>query len=85
MYNIYHNRVAYKHNCFCSISNVHVKSARNVGCNFYVYPVSTSLRRNSIMHAGIMLWNNLHSNIKLLKYGAFISHINKITIFFEYI
>ena len=84
MYNIYHNRVAFNHNCFCSISNVHVKSIRNVGCNFYVYPVSTSLRRNSMMHAGVMLWNNLHSNIKLLKYGAFISHI-KIIIFSEYI
>ena len=44
MYNIYHNRVAYNHNCFCSISNVHVKSTRNFSCNFYVYPVSTSLR-----------------------------------------
>ena len=37
MYNIYHNRVAYNQNYFCSISNVHVKSTRNVGCNFYVY------------------------------------------------
>ena len=84
MYNIYHNRVANNHNCFRSISNVHVKSTRNVGCNLYVYPASTSLRRNLLMHAGVMLWINLHSNIKLLKYGAFISHI-KITIFSEYI
>ena len=36
------------------------------------------------MHAGVMLWSNLHSNIKLLKYGAFISHI-EIIIFSEYI
>ena len=36
------------------------------------------------MHAGVMLWNNLHSNIKLLKYGAFISDI-KITIFSDYV
>ena len=50
MSNIYHNHVAYNHNCFCSINNVHVKSTRNDGCNFYVYPVFTSLGGNSMMH-----------------------------------
>ena len=83
MYNIYRNRVAYNQNGFCSISNVHVKSTRNVVCNFYVYPVFTSLRRNLMMHVGVMLWNNVRDNIQLLKYGAFLSHI-KITIFSEY-
>ena len=66
MYTAFHNRIK-SSNLFCKTSAIHERT-RNTNLNFYVYFVSTNIREKSIVHSGIVLWNNLSVDVKLCKF-----------------
>ena len=61
----FHNRII-SSNLFCKTSAIH-EHTRNTNSNFYVYSVSTNIRKKFIVHFGIVLWNNLSVDVKLCK------------------
>ena len=83
-YNVFHNNTVYDLHLFCHPGDVHSHNNRNVNHNYFVFPVNTLCRKNCIAHTGIMLWNKLPSDIKLLGYHAFVGYV-KNTIFSNYI
>ena len=44
--------------------------------NFNVYPIFVNARKLFVVHAGIMLWNNLDANLK--KYKSVCNFCNRI-------
>ena len=85
MYNIFHNNTVYDLHLFYHSCDSHSHNTRNVNHNNLVFPVHTLCRKNFIVHTtGIVFWNKLLSNIKLLNYHAFIDYV-KNTIFSNYV
>ena len=49
---------------YVKLSSVHVKSTRGSVFNFYSHPLSTTVRKNCLSHAGIVIWNALNDTKK---------------------
>jgi len=51
-------------NYFTKISTVHVHNTRSAD-NFHLSLSNSTLRQNSIRHAGLRIWNNLSYDLKV--------------------
>ena len=79
-----YNYTVYDLHLCCHLGDVHSHYTRNFNHNYFVFLVHTLCRKNFIVHTGIMLWNKIPSNIKLLGYHAFIGYVTN-TFFSNYV
>ena len=67
-------------NCICIMFQMFFyRHTHNSNFNFYVYSISVNARKLFVVHAAIMLWNNLHVNLKKCKsVRIFCNHIKSL-------
>jgi hypothetical protein len=86
MYHVYLNDVAQRIICmFNKPASMHTVHTRYTNINFFVSPVLTNVTKNFIIHAGVVLWNRLPSDCKLVKCLKMFKTIIKHNIFDQYI
>ena len=65
MYKVFNRDICYG---ICTMFQMlSYRHTRNSNFNFYVYPVSVNACKLYVVHAGIMLWNNLDVSLKKWK------------------
>ena len=78
MHNVFHNLISFDPNLFRSVINVHLHRTRSANYNYFVFPVSTAIRKNFVAHTGVIMWNKLPNNIKLSMHFSFVRYLRNL-------